>query len=83
MNGGSKNKNRTKAMGFIAGLIALGLVTGSTLMYGAIVSTYASPTFVGAAIVHVQLRIKRYRVQLEALKIHTDFTFPHIQEMDT
>jgi len=52
MNGGSKNKNRTKAMGFIAGLIALGLVTGSTLMYGAIVSTYASPTFVGAAIVH-------------------------------
>ncbi len=52
MNGGSKNKNRTMAMGFIAGLIALGLVTGSSLMYGAIVSTYAKHAFVGAAIVH-------------------------------
>ena len=47
----TNSKKKCMTMAFTISLIAVGLMTGSSLMYGAIIGAYARQPFVGGAIV--------------------------------
>ncbi len=47
----TNSKKKSMSMAFTISLVAVGLMTGSSLMYGAIVGVYARQPFVGGAIV--------------------------------
>ena len=63
-------------------LLAVGMVAGSSLMYGAIVGAFAKHAFVGGAVVIGTSENSKYHVPQGHPKILTVFSFPLIREKE-